>query len=68
MRNNELKITRLIYFNDIFKLEDFGIDEKQWMKDEKLIDEKSHENILILFPLELVQNLCVLDSIGQMDL
>ena len=45
MENNEFKKVRIEnctfhYFDDIIKLEDFGIDNI-------LIDEKSHENILI---------------------
>ena len=60
MENNEIKIVyikscRCYYFDDIIKLEDFDLDNI-------LIDEKSHENIL------LVQNLCELDSIKEMEL
>ena len=45
MENNELKEVRIkyrrcYYFNDIIKLEDFDLDNI-------LIDQKSHENILI---------------------
>ena len=45
MENNEFKKVRIkngtcYYFDDIFKLEDFDLDNI-------LIDEKSHENILI---------------------
>ena len=45
MENNELKKVRIknctcYYFDDIIKLEDFDLDNI-------LIDEKSHENILI---------------------
>ena len=45
MENNELKKLRIknracYYFDDIIKLEDFNLDNM-------LIDEKSHENILI---------------------
>ena len=59
MENNEIKIVCIknrtcCYFDDIIKLEDFDLDI--------LIDEKSHENIL------LVQNLCELDSIKEMEL
>ena len=60
MENNEIKIVCIknrtcYYFDDIIKLEDFDLDNI-------LIDEKSHENIL------LVQNLCKLDSIKEMEL
>ena len=60
MENNEIKIVCIknrtcFYFDDIIKLEDFDLDNI-------LIDEKSHENIL------LVQNLCELDSIKEMEL
>ena len=51
-------------FDDITESEDFNFDNI-------LIDEKSKENILIydiLYKTLIVQNLCVLDSIKQMDL
>ena len=45
MENNEIKIVRIkictwYYFNCMIKLKDFGFDNI-------LVDEKSHENILI---------------------
>ena len=45
MKNNEFKTVRIknrtcYYFDDIIRLEDFDLDNI-------LIDEKSHENILI---------------------
>ena len=51
------------YFDDIIKLEDFDIDNI-------LIDGKSHKNILFydISCKTFIQNLCVLDSIKQMDL
>ena len=51
------------YFDDVVKLENFDLDV--------LIDEKSHEKILIFATsckTLLIQNLCELDSIKQMDL
>ena len=64
MENNELKKVRIknrtcYYVDDINKLENFDIDNI-------LIDEKSHENILISgisYKLSLVQTLSVFDWI-----
>ena len=49
----------MLYFDDIIKLEGFNLDNI-------LINEKSHEDILIYdisYKLWLVQNPCELDSI-----
>ena len=69
MENNEFNKVRIknrscYYFNGIIKLEDFDLDEI-------LIDEKSHENILIYdisYKTLIDKNLCVLDSLKWREL
>ena len=69
MENNELTKVRIknptsYYFDDIIKLEDFDIVNI-------LIDEKSHENILIysiLYKTLIGSKLFCMDLIKQMDL
>ena len=64
MKNNEFKKVCIkngmcCYFNDIIKVEDLDLDNV-------LIDEKSHENILIYdisYKTQLIQNLLTLDLI-----
>ena len=63
MKNNEFKKVCIkngmcYYFNDIIKVEDLDLDNV-------LIDEKSHENILIYisYKTQLIQNLSILDLI-----
>ena len=64
MENNEFKKVCIkngmcYYFNDIIKVEDLDLDNV-------LIDEKSHENILIYdisYKTQLIQNLLTLDLI-----
>ena len=69
MENNEFNKVRIknrscYYFNGIIKLEDFDLDEI-------LIDEKSHENILIYdisYKTLIDKNLCVLNSLKWREL
>ena len=68
MENNEFKVRikncTCFYFDDTIQLEDFDLDNI-------LIDEKSHENMLIYdisYKTLMIQNLCVLDLIKLMNL